>query len=36
MHSPDEHGAVEGYLDHVRFSARLLEHPVAEGGPAAG
>jgi len=36
MHGPNEHGAVEDYLDHVRFSARLLEHPAAEGGQAAG
>ena len=36
MHGPNEHGAVEDYLDHARFSARLLEHPAAEGDPAAG
>ena len=34
LHGPNEHGAVEDYLDHA-FSARLLEHPAAEGGPAA-
>jgi acetylornithine deacetylase/succinyl-diaminopimelate desuccinylase-like protein len=31
MHGPDEHGAVEDYLDHVRFSARVLER-LAENG----
>lgn len=31
MHAPDEHGAVEDYLDHVRFSARLLERLAANG-----
>jgi acetylornithine deacetylase/succinyl-diaminopimelate desuccinylase-like protein len=25
LHAPNEHGAVEDYLDHVRFSLRLLE-----------
>jgi acetylornithine deacetylase/succinyl-diaminopimelate desuccinylase-like protein len=25
LHAPDEHGLVEDYLDHVRFSLRLLE-----------
>jgi acetylornithine deacetylase/succinyl-diaminopimelate desuccinylase-like protein len=25
LHAPNEHGAVEDYLDHVRFSRRLLE-----------
>ncbi|HEY4096236.1 MAG TPA: M20/M25/M40 family metallo-hydrolase [Baekduia sp.] len=25
MHGPDEHGSVEDYLDHVRFTARLFE-----------
>jgi acetylornithine deacetylase/succinyl-diaminopimelate desuccinylase-like protein len=25
LHAPDEHGRVEDYLDHVRFSLRLLE-----------
>jgi acetylornithine deacetylase/succinyl-diaminopimelate desuccinylase-like protein len=29
MHAPDEHGAVADYLDHVRFSARLLERLAA-------
>jgi acetylornithine deacetylase/succinyl-diaminopimelate desuccinylase-like protein len=31
MHAPDEHGAVADYLDHVRFSARLLERLAANG-----
>lgn len=31
LHAPDEHGAIEDYLDHVRFTARLLEL-VAERG----
>jgi len=31
MHGPDEHGAVEDYLDHVRFSARVLELLAANG-----
>jgi acetylornithine deacetylase/succinyl-diaminopimelate desuccinylase-like protein len=31
MHAPDEHGAVDDYLDHVRFSARLLEHLAVNG-----
>lgn len=31
MHGPDEHGAVADYLDHVRFSARVLER-LAENG----
>jgi acetylornithine deacetylase/succinyl-diaminopimelate desuccinylase-like protein len=34
MHGPDEHGAVEDYLDHVRFTARLFERLAEEGGPA--
>jgi len=25
LHAPNEHGVVEDYLDHVRFSLRLLE-----------
>jgi acetylornithine deacetylase/succinyl-diaminopimelate desuccinylase-like protein len=25
IHGPDEHGAVDDYLDHVRFTVRLLE-----------
>ncbi|HET6600390.1 MAG TPA: M20/M25/M40 family metallo-hydrolase [Gaiella sp.] len=25
LHAPNEHGAIEDYLDHVRFSLRLLE-----------
>jgi acetylornithine deacetylase/succinyl-diaminopimelate desuccinylase-like protein len=36
MHGPDEHGAVEDYLDHVRFSARLLAELASLGGPADG
>lgn len=31
MHGPDEHGAVDDYLDHVRFTVRLLER-LAERG----
>jgi acetylornithine deacetylase/succinyl-diaminopimelate desuccinylase-like protein len=31
MHGPDEHGAIEDYLDHVRFTARLFER-LAERG----
>jgi acetylornithine deacetylase/succinyl-diaminopimelate desuccinylase-like protein len=31
MHGPDEHGAVEDYLDHVRFTARLFERLAASG-----
>jgi acetylornithine deacetylase/succinyl-diaminopimelate desuccinylase-like protein len=31
MHGPDEHGVVEDYLDHVRFTARLFER-LAESG----
>ena len=31
MHGPDEHGAVADYLDHVRFSARVLER-LADNG----
>jgi acetylornithine deacetylase/succinyl-diaminopimelate desuccinylase-like protein len=31
MHAPDEHGAIADYLDHVRFSARLLER-LADSG----
>jgi acetylornithine deacetylase/succinyl-diaminopimelate desuccinylase-like protein len=33
MHGPDEHGAVEDYLDHVRFTVALLERLAEEGGP---
>lgn len=25
MHAPDEHGAIDDYVDHVRFTARLFE-----------
>lgn len=25
MHAPDEHGAIDDYLDHVRFTARVFE-----------
>lgn len=31
MHGPDEHGAIDDYLDHVRFTARLFER-LAERG----
>jgi acetylornithine deacetylase/succinyl-diaminopimelate desuccinylase-like protein len=31
MHAPDEHGAIDDYLDHVRFSARLLERLTESG-----
>lgn len=31
MHGPDEHGAVVDYLDHVRFSARVLERLAGNG-----
>jgi acetylornithine deacetylase/succinyl-diaminopimelate desuccinylase-like protein len=31
MHGPDEHGRLEDYLDHVRFTARLFER-VAQTG----
>jgi acetylornithine deacetylase/succinyl-diaminopimelate desuccinylase-like protein len=34
MHGPDEHGAIEDYLDHVRFTIRLLERLAEEGGPS--
>jgi acetylornithine deacetylase/succinyl-diaminopimelate desuccinylase-like protein len=34
MHGPDEHGAVEDYLDHVRFTVALFERLAEEGGPA--
>ena len=35
MHGPDEHGSVQDYLDHIRFSAHLLDHLATLGGPAA-
>lgn len=31
MHGPDEHGAIADYLDHVRFSAEVLERLAREG-----
>lgn len=31
MHGPDEHGSVADYLDHVRFTARLLERLAQSG-----
>jgi acetylornithine deacetylase/succinyl-diaminopimelate desuccinylase-like protein len=31
MHGPDEHGSVEDYLDHVRFTARLFERLCESG-----
>jgi acetylornithine deacetylase/succinyl-diaminopimelate desuccinylase-like protein len=31
MHGPDEHGAVEDYLDHVRFTVELFERLAADG-----
>jgi acetylornithine deacetylase/succinyl-diaminopimelate desuccinylase-like protein len=30
IHAPDEHGAVDDYLDHVRFSLRLFERLADE------
>ena len=31
LHAPNEHGPVEDYLDHVRFSLRLLEELSRRG-----
>lgn len=31
LHAPNEHGTVEDYLDHVRFSLRLLEELSRQG-----
>jgi acetylornithine deacetylase/succinyl-diaminopimelate desuccinylase-like protein len=31
LHAPNEHGMVEDYLDHVRFSLRLLEELSRQG-----
>jgi acetylornithine deacetylase/succinyl-diaminopimelate desuccinylase-like protein len=31
LHAPNEHGVVEDYLDHVRFSLRLLEELSQQG-----
>ncbi|HEU4977215.1 MAG TPA: M20/M25/M40 family metallo-hydrolase [Baekduia sp.] len=33
MHGPDEHGAIDDYLDHVRFTARVFERLAEAGGP---
>jgi acetylornithine deacetylase/succinyl-diaminopimelate desuccinylase-like protein len=38
LHAPNEHGLVADYLDHVRFSLRLLEElsRASPPGPAPG
>jgi acetylornithine deacetylase/succinyl-diaminopimelate desuccinylase-like protein len=33
MHGPDEHGAITDYLDHIRFTIRILERLAATDGP---